>query len=286
MENQYNNIAVVYLAWIPYGTSFFERFLESYKLNDAGADHDLVILFNGLSVQSDSKLDDFEQILDESGIQNSKKLYFEKGLDILIYKKAAKLLDYKYLLFLNSYSKILHPGWLKLYTSNWDAQTGVIGATGSHAGYVRSIQRQWIFNLFNKTRFLKLYRDAIYLVKISLLYRNEFGKFPNPHVRTNAFMVERERFINLQFGKLNTKHDAYYFENGKNSMTNQLIQLGYICKVIDKIGKSWNIADCKESKTFWINEQEMLLISDNQTDSYQFADSKMRLKLRKDSWGY
>ena len=40
----------------------------------------------------------------------------------------------------------------------------------------------------------------------------EFGRYPNPHIRTNAFMIERDRFLSLTFPLFKKKSDVYKFE--------------------------------------------------------------------------
>ena len=50
-------------------------------------------------------------------------------------------------------------------------------------------------------------------------------------------------------------------------------------------GKGYDISHWKESRTFWIAEQENLLISDNQTALYHNADSSYRKILSNNAWG-
>jgi hypothetical protein len=41
--------AVVHLVWGPLGLAPFETFLTSYERHDAGFEHDLVLLYNGVA---------------------------------------------------------------------------------------------------------------------------------------------------------------------------------------------------------------------------------------------
>ena len=124
-----------------------------------------------------------------------------------------------------------------------------------------------------------------YILKLNLLYRNRFGKFPNPHIRTTGFFIRRHIFIGLSSINSGKKKEAYYFENGRNSLTNQVLALGLQCILIDKYGNSYQIEKWPHSKVFWRANQEGLLISDNQTRKYDFQDSIGKKKLEEDAWG-
>src|SRR5262249_11131050 len=112
----------------------------------------------------------------------------------------------------------------------------------------------------------------------------EYGRYPNPHIRTNAFMIERERFLSLRFWTLMSKSDAYKFESGRNSMTRQIIGQGLKPTVVNRHGEVYETADWKEARTFWTDEQENLLIADNQTLSYSNADQWQRQRLENLAW--
>ena len=99
-------------------------------------------------------------------------------------------------------------------------------------------------------------------------------KFPNPHLRTNAFII-RTNLINEIFKKFTFKNkiDCYKFESGFNSMT---IILSQIKKnsvyVVGKDFVFYGVNDWIDSNTFKIGNQENLIISDGQTERYKKAD--------------
>lgn len=98
-------------------------------------------------------------------------------------------------------------------------------------------------------------------------------------------MVRRTEFLKMYNGPVNTKFKAYLFENGRNSLTNKYLEAGMKVLLIDKYGRTYQPHEWKESKTFWINDQENLLISDNQTMIYQFALAGERKSMSKLAWG-
>ena len=84
---------------------------------------------------------------------------------------------------------------------------------------------------------------------------------------------------------IQTKFRAYLFENGRNSITNYFIKKGLKALVVDRNGNTYNIQDWPQSKTFWIEEQQNLLVTDNQTTIYQDADKHSRRSMTKLAWG-
>lgn len=56
-------------------------------------------------------------------------------------------------------------------------------------------------------------------------YRN-FPKFPNPHIRTTGFQVDRETFFSLEYGFQFSKMRALSLESGSQSILKQLLNRG------------------------------------------------------------
>jgi hypothetical protein len=55
--------------------------------------------------------------------------------------------------------------------------------------------------------------------------------------------------------------------------------------VVGRDGKAYKKEDWNKSNTFWQDNQENLLISDNQTNKYSRAYSKERMALSLLAWG-
>ncbi len=277
------NIAVIYLAWLPYGVSYLKDFLKSYSNNSSGHKHKLVFILNGIEFSEKKMIDEFKELIHAADIPDFEILGFEKGQDIEIYQKVSEIINADYFLFLNTYSQFKKENWLKYYVQNWNEKVGLIGATGSYASYYSSIIELTKFGL-KYAPVAQKFRNIKYLLKMFLFQRNKFNRFPAPHVRTNAFFTSKKVFCTLQKGLVENKMQAYYFENGKRSMTMQILALGYKCLIIDKFGKAYDIPDWPKSNIFWMGNQEKLLVSDNQTKKYDdSADSEKKL-LKKIAW--
>lgn len=149
---------------------------------------------------------------------------------------------------------------------------GLVGATGSwQSHYTTVFKKHKIFYEFDKSVVYNFRKYKLFL-KAVFFWRFLFGAFPSPHIRTTAFIIKPEIFFQLSNKqRFKTKFDAYIFENGRNSLTNQLLHKGFKILVIDNKGIHYEIGKWHLSKTFWISNQENLLISDNQTRIYDNA---------------
>ena len=279
-----NKTAVVYLVWIPYGLGLFKNFIRSYQQFIPGAIHQLVLLFNGVNQEEDTI--PYITYARESNLK-FETLSLDNGQDIEAYFFAAGKLSVEFILFLNSYAEILSSDWLKKYAQAFEKQpgTGIVGSSGSMQSYYSSVfqknTRYW-----EKTKgFYYNFRKYKLFIKAFVIWRFLFKPFPNPSIRTNAFMVRRTDFLKIYPGRVNSKFRAYRFESGKKSMTNYFIRNGMRPLIIDKKGKTYEIEDWVKSSTFWIDNQENLLVSDNQTEIYRKSGKEERKLMTKLAWG-
>jgi hypothetical protein len=143
--------AVVHLVWGPLGIEPLHAFLRSYHAHDAGAPHELVVVFNGVplypgagpgrtrpSAQRQSpagEAPDREALLAELKDTPHRLIELEQPVqDLAAYVLAAQQLEHGRLCFLNSYSRILAADWLAKLSDGLDQpQTGLVAATGSWA---------------------------------------------------------------------------------------------------------------------------------------------------------
>lgn len=95
-----------------------------------------------------------------------------------------------------------------------------------------------------------------------------FPSFPNPHVRSNGFMVRREHLLSAWRGEIADKLDACEFESGENSLTWQLRRQGLRALLVDRDGRGFDVADWWRSRTFRLQDQRGLLMSDNRTRDF------------------
>jgi hypothetical protein len=257
------------------GLATFRSFLESYRRFAAGIAHKLLIIYKGFSGPSD--LAPYEaQLVD---ITHDWILVADFGFDLRPYFVAAEKSDCDYVCFLNSFSVILAEHWLlKLYQHISTPGIGIVGATGSWSSIgTGKIRRQ-------RPTWKRLLRPLVWPAR-RWYFRTYFDGFPNPHIRTNAFMIARLAFLRIRRGMLLTKMQMYRLEGGKQSITRQVERMGLEPVVVDKNGKGYVKHDWNRSGTFWRGNQENLLISDNQTRKYDYGDQTERLWLEDYAWG-
>jgi hypothetical protein len=269
-------LTLVYLAHRASGIASFRAFAESYRRHPAGIDHDLLVVYKGFAGPSD----EHRRALD--GLRHRDIEVPDRGFDIGSYREASRRLDTSYVCFVNSFSEILAPNWLgTLFEHAARPGVGVAGASGSWesfatnyevdsrrsgggpAGWARSAWRAW-----------KLGR-----------YRADYLSAPNPHLRSNAFLIERERWLSLVAAPLRSKPDLWRFESGRKSMSRQLWSAGQEVLVVGRDGVAYDRDRWPESATFRSGGQRNLLVADNRTREFEQADEATRRRLAQLAWG-
>ena len=187
----------------------------------------------------------------------------EPVIDLEAYRWAVDRCESRHMLFLNSYSQLLCDDWLRIMASPFDyPRTGLVGATGTYESIKSS---------------------APPLLRLRWQFR--FPGFPNPHLRSTGFMLERELIEDLDWHTPVTKADAYDLENGKHSISHQVEARGLKCVVAGRDGRAYAAPDWRASKTFRSGEQANLIVADNRTDEYLAADREQRAYLERLAWG-
>jgi len=293
------DLAVVHLVRRQNGIAPFERFLSSLRAHSAGTAYELVVLFKGFGRE---RMGHYERALGD--IPHRRLFVPDRGYDIGAYFGAARRLDYPRYCFLNSHSRILVDGWLeKLNRGSVEPGVGLVGATGSWqsiaGGYTREqvrIQSLPPVRRFSE-RVLRALNDrrpgamaqrgmrALLAVAGIWRPRRDFLPFPNFHLRTNAFVATREVLHRIRVWPMRTKLSVYKFESGKDSLTNQVCQLGLRVLVVGRDGKSYDPEQWHLSNTFWQSREENLLVADNQTENYLAAGAEKRAELAQYAWG-
>jgi hypothetical protein len=105
----------------------------------------------------------------------------------------------------------------------------------------------------------------------------DFPPFPNPHIRSNGFLVQRERFLGLRDIKIKSKQDANLFESGRDSITAFFKRAGLATIVVGANGEAFQIKDWPSSRTFRLEDQSNLLISDNHTRAFATMSNGSKL---------
>jgi hypothetical protein len=274
-------ICVAHLVRRSNEISAFKAFLDSYKRCPAGVPHELLLIFKGFSRPADFGA--FDELL--ACIPHQRATVTDSGFDVGPYLKVAREHRYRYFAFLNSFSRILVPGWLEhMYREIRRPGAGLVGATGSHQSIASD------FHLFRwETRrsspaYKRLLGPWLRYVRYLVTIRGRFPPYPNYHVRTNAFMIEREVMVNLRCAPIVRKWDAYRFESGSTSLTCQVTAAGLSAAVVGTDGRAYPPQEWAGARTFWISDQENLLASDNQTRAYAEGGAPMRERLAFHAW--
>lgn len=285
-----NEICVVHLVRAYNGIAPLRNFLESYKLNPGGIEHDLLILFKG-----------FENVaqLNECRLELESFKYQELhlpdiGFDINVYFEVLHFFEYKYYCFLNSFSIVLDSEWLiKMYRHISIDVVGMVGATASYQSlYMDFSWKDLLSNSvanYNNLRIRKYKLSKLYLILRYIVnefrFKPYFSPFPNYHIRSNVFMFSQDVMQKIVCPNIRNKIDAYKFESGKNSITKQVEALGKLVLIVGRDGNSYEKYDWWKSNTFWRCAQENLLVSDNQTRMYLNSDLETKAYYSYSAWG-
>lgn len=282
MAKTNKDVAVVYLIWLPYGIELYKKFIQSYINSRAGYEHDLIFLFNG--VQNENELQSYYEYAKTEKVKY-KSFSLKTGQDIEAYFWVSERLNHTHLLFLNSFSRILHNNWLQYYVNAIEISgVGIVGATGSWESIYTNVFKN--YKLVYETNKSSLYNFRKYklFLKAFFYWQLIFKPFPNPHIRTNAFIIKRDLFLGTK-NKIRSKFSAHIFENGRKGLSNQLSKKGYELLVVDKFGNTYPPDRWPGSKTFRIEDQQNLLIEDNRTKVYSEANIYEQKRLTEAAWG-
>ncbi|HEY5344209.1 MAG TPA: hypothetical protein VIJ66_11210 [Solirubrobacteraceae bacterium] len=296
-------IAVVHLIWGPLGLDPPRRFLASYNAQPAGAEHELVVVLNGVE---DSQRAGLEAEL--AGVVHRTIELPRPVQDLGAYAQALEHLEHDRICFVNSHSELLTGDWLrKLDLALEEPRAGLVGASGSWAslrsyalrrlGLPSAYGRVWprgssAFEEFRRIESERAgaplprgLRSYLYTARTLADMTFGFNRFPAPHLRTNAFMGERSLLARLLEAGVRRKFNAYRMESGRGSITAQVLESGLRALVVDSEGSVSDSDGWPDSETFWSGTQRRLLISDNQTRIYQSADPRRRILLAQYAWG-
>lgn len=246
-------ICVVYLAWTPYGVECAERFLASYREHPAGAPHRLLLLLAGPEEDRSPWRRLFEPVPHEV-------LQVGLGMDLGHYRTAVDEVPAERYCFLNTVTEILADGWLgRMEQALLRPQVGMVGATGSYESP-------------NAVRPGPLRR-----------LRPGFESFPNPHLRTNGFAMERELILQLDWGSDLTREETVMLEGGSRSLTRQVQARGLETLVVGRDG-AYPPDRWRQSATFRSGDQANLLLADNRTRHYAEGGPAVRRFLAWLAW--
>jgi hypothetical protein len=274
-------LGVVHLVWAPLGPDPVRAFLRSYHAHPPGIAHELVIVLNGAPADAGPNRADGGAVgaLTRDGLAAElvgtahRLIALERPvLDLAAYGLAARALSHPRLCFLNSYSVILADGWLAMLAQALDDPgTGLVGTTASwesQSQWVRGRARYWPYQLARL-------RGA----------RRDYPRFPNPHIRTTAFMIERAILLAMNLDAARDKRDTYLLESGRRGITRQVLERALRAVVVGRDGRVYGVKDWAASRTYRSGAQENLLVADRRTADWLAASPRLRRRLSRDAWG-
>ncbi|MBI5024578.1 MAG: hypothetical protein HZC18_06195 [Candidatus Omnitrophica bacterium] len=276
------SLALVYLArGASDGLSSVKEFFEAYRRYPADCAHELIVIIKGWA-----GLEGEAEVRQLSLAHNAKVIDLpDDGFDWGAYMRAASLLTHDWICFLNTHSRPRVKNWLDLLMKGTEVPGINVGAVGATASYESLIS---IFYWPSCIAFL-LYIPRIFLnaLRFAIYSRNAFRSFPNPHLRSNAFIVRRELFVDFAATHKipRYKRDAWILESGRTGFTAFLASRGLKPLVAGADGKYYEPEQWIKSGTFRVPRQPNLLVEDNQTMIYDKAGSRNKRILEKNTWG-
>jgi len=265
------DIVLIYLARGVNDQAALRRFLDSYRKMPSGIGHRLIVAMKGY-VGLDRRFSEDAALSIEAGAQ---LLILERDdrFDIGAYQEASGRIAAEYYCFLNSFSHILAPQWLKLlYNAVCAPGVGIAGATGSWQSPPSSEFRRLRSNF-------GLRHGVRGLIQIA-----HFPLFPNPHIRTNGFIMSRDQLGSIVFPRRWHKKAMWQFESGRHGLTTQVRNEGLRAVMVTGSG-IFDPMQWPQAKGYLSDNQQKLLIADNQTDHYAQANEDERRWLRQTAWG-
>jgi hypothetical protein len=246
---------IVYLAWTPYGVDNARRFVDSYRAHPAGTEHTLLVVFAGPEEDRTPFREAFAAV-------DHERLDVGLGMDLAHYRTAVERFPANAYCFVNTVTEVLADGWLGLMADALaPVGVGMVGATGSYESP-------------NAVRPGPLRR-----------LRPGFESFPNPHLRTNGFALERGLIQELDWPARMTRDETVALEGGGRSLTRQVRSRGLRTMVVGRDG-AYSPERWRESRTFRSGDQENLLLGDNRTRHYKDGGRMVRLGLAWLAWQF
>ena len=302
------SIAVIYIARFADGPQLFQDFVDSYRRHPAGMDHTLYVALKGCANPEDVQKVRHIFAPVPHVLHEMPDTGFCKGSVLNV----ARAIQEDHICSISTTGTIETDDWLaKLYTSIQEPGAGIVGASASY----QSISATMLFKgeLFRrslidpgfKRRCLKYYpflmerysfkshlRHPVYYhrrfkqqAEENAFIQAAFPGFPNPHIRTTAYMLRRDFFTRLCSIEPKTKWDVLRLESSHIGLTRQLLREGYKAIVVGKNGTAYGIADWAQSNTFRIGNQDNLLVADKRVKMFAACDEPERLGWTWVSWG-
>jgi hypothetical protein len=269
-------LGLVYLLRARNGPEPVNAFVESYRRHGGGREHELIVLYKGFRAQAaTTAYDSCWKEVPHRGV-----VMKDHGYDLDAYFRVLSHAACARFCFLNSFSRIQDPDWLSKLSHSLDVPgVGLVGASGSWESLYSNARDERLLGLERS-----VWRRWLRPVRLAWL-RRRFPPFPNPNVRTTAFIAERRVLERIVVPRMRFKFEALEFESGHASLTRQVQALGLQVRVTGRDGRAYHPDDWAKSRTYRQGAQENLLVTDNRTRQYDQAGPVERARLSRLAWG-
>ena len=265
------NVLVAYLISVYDDRQNLVNFIKHYKKYKSGCSHDLLICFKNFN--SDDDIFNIKELNDVKVIKFIDNNDFN-DYDWGSYLRIAKEYNEKKILFMNCHSYPLINNWLNIFVQYYKENT-LIGSSGSYESQVNIS--------FSKLLNINYIKSIIFAVSNFV----DFPLFPNPHIRSNCFMISSKNFQSLKLTKKYKykKKATWINESGRYGMSNQLKKKKINLFVVNSDGKLFDYFDWKNSETYATGKQSKLIISDKYSRIYNETNDEKKKLIRKNVWG-
>tara|TARA_B100001057_G_scaffold280940_1_gene281345 strand:- start:1981 stop:2796 length:816 start_codon:yes stop_codon:yes gene_type:complete len=246
-----------------------KNFLKKYQEMQSGINHELLICYKFLNQK---EITIIRNILKDLNFIEYIDQHIINDFDIGSYGRISKNFPSRLIFFLNGNSFPNCHNWLKIIADNYE-ENSIIGTSASNLSLYSSLKLKKFYKFF--TYFFRLYK-----------YKKKFDKFPNPHLRTNGFLINSDDFNHYMIDKnINNKEDSWAIESGKKSLTNFFKNKKFNIYVVNSKGNKFSEIDWKLSETFNYHKQDKYIISDNQIRKYLDLDDVKKKISQLETWG-
>ena len=253
MNNLPPTIAVAFLARGGDAAchSSCDRFLNSYRQHRCGVDHSLYVIFEGFA---DARaLDEAKHLF--GSVRHQPVLLRDDRCGIGACIELANRIHEDLICVLDTPSEILADDWLRKLAVNLALpNVALVGATGS-------------------------YRSLGQLKQSSPM-------FPNPHLRLNAFMIDREMLRSIGSNQVFAEPlDVLHFESGRQSLTRQILAMNRDILLVGRNGRGYSPKWWPTSDTCFQGTQSNLLVADDQTRGFAALRWPAKRAIALSAWG-
>lgn len=246
------------------------NFVNFYKKNQPGYNHDLVICYKLLDNDEIKKLRNITRNVPHIEFIDDHKL---NDYDFGSYQRIAKKYPEYPIFFTLGHSYPVSSNWLHKIMSHFQRNT-LIGTSGSFES---------IFSSFKNKKKIKLLLN----LKEYFFLKKNFKEFPNPHLRTINFILYGKDYLEFIENKfLNNKKDAWICESGFNGMTNFFINKSFKVLVVNSDNKAFSLNEFKLSESYCFKDQSKQLFSDKHSRKYDSLTSNDKLNISKKVWEF